>query len=234
MIQSLHLARSLGYIQNMRSGLVQEMSRILALEDHPLFSEALVVLLSQSGFSNVELCPNIEEARERLATLDFQLCLLDLNLNGYHGVDLIHEFKSIRPTMRILVVSMFNDVSLVDTCLNRGADGYLCKECPPDEYISAIREVLAGGQYISSGLRGRLLKFRANTSSPDHDRTHKLTSREMNVLSLIGKGETIKSIGDLLHISPKTVESHCASIKRKLGLANMNELIRHAVRMDVL
>ena len=212
----------------------RDTSRILALEDHPLFGKALLTLLSTAGFSSVELCPTIDEAKERVISADYDLCLLDLNLNGFHGADLIHEFKSIRPAMRILVVSMFNDVSLVDTCLRKGAHGYLCKECPPDEYVPAIRRVMEGGQYISSDLRERLEKFRAITATSDNGSVRKLTPREMNVLSLLGRGETIKAIASQLKISPKTVETHCAAIKRKLDLATMNQLIRHAIRMDRL
>lgn len=217
----------------MPSDHVPDTPRILALEDHPLFSEALHILLSTSGFSSVELCPNVAEARQRVMSVAYDLCLLDLNLNGFHGADLIHDFKSIRPAMRILVVSMFNDVSLVDMCLRKGADGYLCKECPPDEYIPAIRQVLAGRQYISSDLRERLGKHRSRTEIHNGGAARTLTLREMNVLGLLGSGDTIQTIASQLNISPKTVESHCASIKRKLGLATMNELIRYAVRMDV-
>jgi len=216
----------------METSSLQDTPTILALEDHPLFSEALQVLLASSGFPHVDPCSTVDEAMQRLQSADYSLCLLDLNLGGSISTDLIEELRSMRPAMRILIVSMYHDVSLVDTVLRKGAHGYLSKESPPDEYIPAIRQVLAGGEYLSSDLRVRLEKFRASRPNHGIEGDRGLSPREMSVLSLLGRGETVKAIASELKLSPKTVETHCASIKRKLGLANMNELIRHAVRMD--
>jgi len=214
----------------METSYPQDPSPILALEDHPLFSEALQVLLASSGFCHVDHCSNPDEARRRIESFNYALCLLDLNLGGSVGTDIIAELRAMRPTMRILVVSMYHDVSLVDTVLRKGAHGYLCKDSPPDEYIPAIRHVLAGGEYLSGDLRPRLEKFRR--SQPTAAADGGLSPREMTVLSLLGRGATVKAIASELNLSPKTVETHCASIKRKLGLRSMNELIRHAVRLD--
>ena len=207
------------------------MASILIIEDHTLFREGLKSLLH--GHEQLEIVGEASEGREgiKLAErLKPDLVLLDLILPGMHGLEVLRKLQKLT---KVLAVSMRIDELFVAEAIKSGAAGYVVKEDSFSELLSAIRAALKGQRYLSHKLDGkkigRLLE-RFGSASPSES----LTTREHEVLQMAAEGLTSAQIGNLLSISPRTVEMHRGNLMRKLALRSQADLVRFAIRNNIV
>lgn len=196
--------------------------RLLLVDDHPMVREGLVARLAAvPRFAVVGEAGNRVEALEQLARTAPDVVLMDVGLKEVNGIALGAEMLVAQPAIKLLMFSMYDNPEYVQRALTAGARGYVLKDAPASEIVSAIDAVAAGGTYLSAAVSGRL--FRGQSPKPV------LTPRESEILSLLGQGASSKQIARELDLSVRTVEAHRQNIKRKLELDGQAELIRYAV-----
>jgi DNA-binding NarL/FixJ family response regulator len=196
--------------------------RILLVDDHPMVREGLAARLSSvAGLSVVAEAGDAEEARHQLLASAPDVALLDVGLKHSNGIALAEELLQLRPELRVLMFSMYDNPEYVQRALQAGARGYVLKDAPASEIVAAIEAVAAGGTFLSPAVSRRL--FRNQAPKPV------LSLREGEILAALARGESSKQIANSLSLSVRTVEAHRQNIKRKLGLAGQAELIKYAV-----
>jgi DNA-binding NarL/FixJ family response regulator len=206
-------------------------TRILLVEDHPLMRQAVKETILQER--DLAICGEAEDetaAMHLIKTTQPHLVLLDLSLGESSGMDLIKWISKTDPNIRVLILSMHDEMLYAERAIRAGARGYLNKRAAPDIIIAAIRAVLAGNIYLNPAIVGRILQRLANgkaqAGTPD---VEQLSDREMETFELIGAGLGSREISERLCISVKTVEAYRQRIKEKLGIATGPELARRAV-----
>lgn len=205
--------------------------RILIVDDHPIVRQGLVEQLNREP--DLVVCAQASNASQALAAVEQHqpdLALVDINLPGRSGLELIRDLRTVAPHLPMLVLSMHDEEVFAERVLRAGGRGYVSKEAGGDTLLKAIRRVLSGQIYVSQTVSTRLLdslsgKHPTRTVSP----VEQLTDRELEVFTLIGQAKETKEIARRLNMSGKTVEAHRAAIKRKLKLKTGPELTRHAV-----
>ena len=202
---------------------------VFVVEDHPVMREGYIALLRAEP--DLEVCGEAGSAEEALLQIEEanpDLVLLDLQLPGANGIELVKRIRALELPVKILVVSAHEESLYANRALKAGAQGYLTKYESARLAIHAIRSVIEDGQYFSETLRSQLLRdwIDGGEGSTGVDA---LTDRELEVFTHIGRGLTTHEIAAALSISHKTVESHRANIKAKLGIARVPELIQKAV-----
>ena len=205
-------------------------NRILVVDDHPLLREGVSALINrQDDLACCGEARNADEAHSEVLRLKPDLMLLDLRLGNGDGIECIKSLKAQVPTLRILILSQFDETLYAERALRAGALGYIMKEYATEEVLSAIRAVLAGEYYVSRKIAVLVLhKLVATKHEVSGDETANFTDREMHVFQLLGAGLSTKQIADELHLSVKTVETYREHLKHKLRLKNSAELISAA------
>jgi len=206
--------------------------RVLIVDDHPFVREGLKqVIEQQPDFIVCADVSSIAEALRAIKKLRPDLALVDLSLDESSGLDLIKQIRDEERQMPILVLSMHEESLHTERVLRAGAQGYIMKREAPEQVLKAMRQVMKGRCYLSDQMTGRLVRryiSRRNQPEAEHSLVGQLSDREAQVLQLIGQGHRRGRIADLLHVSVKTVETHCQRIKEKLGLHSADELRQHA------
>jgi DNA-binding NarL/FixJ family response regulator len=205
--------------------------RVLIVDDHPLLRRGMATLIaSQPDF---EICAEADNAQSGLQAMREKLphiALVDITLPGTDGLELIKLMLSEQPKLRILVVSMHDESLYALRSLRAGAKGYLMKAEALEQIVSALRKIVAGDLYVTPRFSERLV-FRAIQSLEDGlgSPVDRLSDRELEVLRLLGKGLGTRDIAKTLHLSVKTIETHRAHIKEKLGFKEAAEMVRFAI-----
>jgi len=196
--------------------------RLMLVDDHPMVREGLRARLEK--VSGIEVVAEAGSGPEALAVLELarvNLVLMDVGMKNMDGIELTTRVLAAFPGVRVLMFSMYDNPEFVQHALQAGASGYLLKDAPAGEIISAIEVVVSGATYLSPGVSGRL--FRTQAPRP------LLTPRESEILAAIGRGESSKRIAANLNLSFRTIDAHRQSIKRKLEIDGQADLIRYAV-----
>jgi DNA-binding NarL/FixJ family response regulator len=206
--------------------------RIVIVDDHPLFRKGLEQLIhSESAFAVCGEASNAAEAMDAIRKLNPDLIIVDLSLPGANGIELIKNIRAEFPKLPILVLSMHDESLYAVRALRAGADGYVMKHEAMANVIHAIREVFDGRPYLSPAMAAQVItQFTHRHAEGEADAVERLSDRELEILELIGKGKEVREIAKLLHLSPKTVETHRAHIKDKLDLKNSREVARFALQ----
>jgi len=158
------------------------------------------------------------------------LVIADISLVNGSGLDLVKEIRRFDTKIPVLVLSMHDETLFAERALRAGANGYIMKMEAPSELVIAVRTIMAGRVFVSQKMVSRLL-HRFQAASPEAgDPVSTLTDRELQLFTMLGSGLSTKEIADRLCVSPKTVDSHRASIKRKLQVRNTVELTCMAAR----
>jgi DNA-binding NarL/FixJ family response regulator len=209
-----------------------EAKRIVIVDDHPLFRKGLEELIHSDGsFAVCGEAGNAAEAMEVIRTLNPDLAIVDLSLPGANGIELIKNIRAEFSKLPILVLSMHDESLYAVRSLRAGAEGYVMKHEAMTNVIQAIREVFNGRPYLSPAMAAQVItKFAHRNPEGEADPVERLSDRELEILELIGKGREVRQIAKLLHLSPKTVETHRAHIKDKLDLKNSREVARFALQ----
>jgi DNA-binding NarL/FixJ family response regulator len=206
------------------------MTRILIVDDHPLVRTGFAQLIGDCP--DLEVCgeaSDMAEALRQIETTRPDLAIIDLSLAGGSGLDLIERVKSRDKNILMLVASMHDETLYAERVLAAGARGYINKQEAQDSIIRAIRQVLSGKVYLSQKMTDRLLSGMVDANSEKRD-LDSLSNRELQVFELIGEGVSSSHIAEQLNLSVKTIETHQAHIKKKLGLGSAHELNQRAIR----
>ena len=205
------------------------MMRVLIVDDHAIVRRGLMAFLSD-GFHGAAFgeAGDGRQALEHLRNGEWDVALLDINLPGKNGLELLKELKAEWPGLPVLVLSAHPEDQFAIRALKAGAGGYMTKESAPEELAKAIHKILAGGRYVSPALAEKL------ASGVDKDLTRlpheTLSDREYDVMSRIASGKTVTEIGDELSLSAKTISTYRARILVKLGAKNSAEIVQYAIR----
>lgn len=209
-----------------------EAKRIVVVDDHPLFRKGLEEMIHSEGtFAVCGEAGTAAEGIEVIRDLQPDLVIVDLSLPGANGIELIKNIRAEFSKLPILVLSMHDESLYALRALRAGAEGYVMKHEAMANVIQAIREVFNGRPYLSPAMAAQVItKFAHRGSEDETDAVERLSDRELEILELIGKGKDVREIARLLHLSPKTVETHRSHIKDKLDLKNSREVARFALQ----
>jgi DNA-binding NarL/FixJ family response regulator len=205
--------------------------RILLVDDHTVVRKGLSAVIAEE--EDLEVCgeaENAPQALEAMRRLDPDIALVDISMPGANGIELTKAMVAERPKMPILIFSVHDESLYALRALRAGAKGYLMKSEPASEILVALHKVLAGEIYVSPRFGERLV-FQAIQS---HDGVmasspvDNLSDRELEVLHHLGKGHGTREIAANLNLSIKTIETHRAHIKEKLGVKDSEEMVRFA------
>jgi two-component system nitrate/nitrite response regulator NarL len=200
-------------------------ARLILVDDHPLVRDGLRVRLEAvPGFAVVGEAGNADEAIALAVTHQPDLVLMDVGMNGMNGIMLAGVFHERFPDIRVLMLSMHDNVEYVTQAVRAGASGYVLKDSPATEIIRAIRAVLGGQTFFSAGLGVRMIEASAALTP-----LARLTPRERDILDALAEGLSSKQIAQRNGLSVRTVETHRLNLKRKLEIDGQAELIKFAV-----
>lgn len=211
-----------------------ENTRIFIVDDHPIVRSGLVQVISlESDLIVIGEASNAKEAIHGIAETHPTLAIVDISLAGSSGIELTKQILDKHPTTLVMIISMYDESIYLERAFRAGARGYITKLEASNHIITAIRKIIGGDVYMSENWKNMLANQFANQSRPIDQLDPSLrilSDRESDVLQLTGQGYSTRRIAAELFISVKTVESHYANIKSKLGLKNSHELIRYAVK----
>lgn len=203
----------------------------MVVDDHPVFRQGLVVLLSSNP--RYEICGQagtIEEALDICRDKLPDIALVDISLSHQNGLDLIHRFKSLDPDMPILIISMHDELVYAERALKSGASGYVMKQEAAAVMLDAVKTVLAGKIYVSPVMNERLLATVFGQREERDDLVNLLSDREFEVLEYIGQGYGASEISRILNLSVKTVNTYRDHIKEKMNFDTAAAIRRYAVK----
>ena len=206
-----------------------ETLRILVAEDHPLFRKGIISLLSSvSEFEVVDEAATGEEAVSRAAELQPDVVLMDLQMPNVNGIEATRRIVQESPSVRVLVVTLFEDDDSVFMALKAGARGYVLKDTDEEEMLRAIRAVGRGEAIFSPAVAERVLAYFASSHPAPPQVFPTLTDREREILNLIAQGHPNPAIAKQLHLSTKTVGNYVSNIFTKLQVAGRAQAIIRA------
>jgi DNA-binding NarL/FixJ family response regulator len=201
----------------------------MVVDDHPLYRHGVTMLIGQElRLESVGEAGSLPEALELLAAARPSIAIVDISLQGQSGLDLVRTIKAQYPETAVLVVSMHEENLYGERALKAGARGYVMKHESPAVLIQAVREVIEGRIAVSSELRERMLEGLVGGKS-DAEPVERLSDRELEVFTLIGKGCGAAEIADKLGLSVKTVNAYRDHIKEKLAMPSASDLRKFAV-----
>lgn len=209
------------------------MTKIIIADDHQLVAEGLKAIVEQNHNHRViSIASNGAELLKQLEVVQPELILLDIDMPVMNGMEALPLIKKKYPEVKIIVLTMHEEKSLVKKFTSLGAQGFVVKSTDQDELLTAIKRVLYGGQYFSSSLTLNMIAqgMRPATNSDFDDKKAILTDREVEILKLIAGGMSNKEIGEKLFISHRTVDTHRTNLMKKLEVNNIAGLIRYAIK----
>jgi two-component system, NarL family, invasion response regulator UvrY len=198
--------------------------KILIVDDHAVMRTGLRRLIASDFAAAI-----LEAASGRQAMPIFRrerpdLVILDLNLDGISGLELLRRFLIEDERARILVFSMHTELLYAARALSMGARGYVSKSAPAEELLTAVRRLLEGGRYVEHEIEQEL----ASTQGAPDDPLQRLTHREVEIMRLLGEGKSLNGVAEALGVSYKTAANSCSRIKEKLMCERTGDLIRLA------
>ncbi|OYW31475.1 MAG: DNA-binding response regulator [Chthoniobacter sp. 12-60-6] len=209
----------------------KSVKRIVLIDDHPIMRHGLAQLIrAEDGLDVIGEAGSAREGLEVVGRLKPDLAVIDLTLPDKNGLELVKDIRAAHPATQCLVLSMHDETLYGERALRAGARGYVMKEAAADHLVTAIHKIISGGLYVSETLNARMLEQVAGASRTKATGMDALTDRELEILTLIGKGVATKIIASQLSISARTVEAHRAHIKAKLGMTDGAALARHAMQ----
>lgn len=211
--------------------------RVLIVDDHTLFRESLRSLLKAAG--GIEIVGEAEngiEAVRKAAQLRPDVVLMDIAMPNLNGLQATRKIKKENPSVKVLILTMYETEQYIIEMLHSGASGYILKRAAARELVSAIQAVSQGNAYLYPSvakkvLNGYLEQIKAGEKEDDHER---LSVRELDVLCLVAEGKTNKEIAKLLSISVHTVQTHRLNLMKKLKVHDRTQLVRYAIREGLI
>ncbi len=213
------------------------MTRLLVVDDVPLFRAGLTSALRDAGFDVVGEAESAEEAVAEAERLRPDLVLLDVLMPGLSGLEVVEKLTAVSPESQVILLTASESEEDLLSAIKAGARGYIIKDMPFPRLVDSIAAIVKGGAVVSSQMAGKL--FDVTRQLLRHQellaaRKPTLTGREIEVLQLVARGLTSRSIGEQLFISENTVKNHIRNILDKLGLHSRNEAVLYAVRENLV
>lgn len=209
--------------------------RILITDDHGVIRAGLRALLeSEKEIQVVGEAATGEDALRLASEKMPDVVLMDIGLQGMDGIETTRQLKNRYPQIQVLILSVYEDGSLLQEAIKAGASGYIVKRAAEDDLIAAIHAVALGDMYIHPAVTRLLVQNLTPSVVSEKDALHTLTPRELEVMRYIVQGFTNRQIAEELHISVRTVEGHRATVFSKLALKNRVELIEYAEKNGLL
>jgi DNA-binding NarL/FixJ family response regulator len=201
--------------------------KILLVDDHSVVREGMRRLLATAIDAEMFDASSSEAAQAVCRAERPDVVVLDLNLPGGSGLDLLRRILSEAPRTRVLIFSMHSSPAYVMRAMQAGASGYVAKSASADELVEAVQKVAAGGRYVQRDLATDLAGSAVWCKGPKQP----LSARELDILRLLAEGNTLSEIAAKLGASYKTIANSCTGIKDKLMVERTGELIRIAIEM---
>ena len=210
--------------------------RVLIAEDHQTVREGVKLLIdSQPDMEVVGEAGDGQIAIEEAVRLTPDVLLMDISMPNLNGLKATKRLQTVRPNIKILILTRHTDEGYLQQLLSAGASGYVLKQSAPTELISAIRTIAAGNAYLDPSLTRKVMGGYVNRASSLRGETKgELSDRETEVLRLISFGYSNKEIGIKLGLSVKTIEAHKANAMRKLGISSRIDIVKYAILQDWL
>lgn len=201
---------------------------ILIADDHAVVRRGLRGILTDAlPGADFSEAANGDEVLSNLASFKSSLLVLDINMPGRSGMDVLRDVKQVYPRLPVIILSCHPEDQYAVRCLRAGAAAYINKDGAPEELALAIKKILSGGRYISPTVAEKLL---ADLEGPSDKPLHELLSdREHEVMRMIAAGVPLTEIGDSLHVSVKTISSYRARIMEKMQMKSNADLTRYAI-----
>ncbi len=207
------------------------MKTIIIADDHPMTLNGLQLYVENLGYSVLKVCQNGIDAYNGVVTLNPDFVILDLNMPGMNGLEVLGKIREEDATTKIILYTMYHEKSFLTKAINLGVNGYLLKDFAIEELSICLEKVSAGENWFSPKLNETLIIKKHDT---EMSKLLSLSPAERKILSLIAEDHNSKSIAELLFISDKTVEKHRSNIIKKLGLPNeRNVLQRFALQNQI-
>lgn len=207
------------------------MTRILIADDHALVRDGLHhILRKASGFDVVGEAADAPGVMALVEREHADVLLLDLSMPGGNGLDLIRDIRTLRPALKVLVLTMHAERQYAVRAFKAGASGYLTKESASVELVNAVQRVAGGHVYVSLSMAENLAQALTRPQGDEGARQESLSDRELDVYRRIVDGEAISEIAAALSVSPKTVSTYKARILEKMQMNNDAALIRYAIK----
>jgi two-component system, NarL family, invasion response regulator UvrY len=203
--------------------------QILIVDDHPSFRRGVKEILTEElDSAKIGEAGDAREMLDLLRRKKWDLVIMDISMPGQTGPEALKALKEACPSLPVLVLSMHPEDQYAIRMFKAGADGYLTKASAPSELVSAIKKVMAGGQYVSPALGEKLaVTVKSGLEQALHER---LSDREYQVLCMIASGKTVSEIADTIHLSITTISTYRARILEKMSMKNNAELTRYAMQ----
>ncbi|SPE42811.1 Oxygen regulatory protein NreC [Candidatus Sulfopaludibacter sp. SbA3] len=212
--------------------------RVFLTDDHTLFRQGIRTLLSaEPDIEVIGEAGNAADAVGLARQTRPDVILMDIGMTGMSSFEATRQIRKERPETRVVFLSMYDDEDYLAECVDMGASGYILKESPADQLITAIREVHRGGNCLSPRLLTRLVAdFRAHgrDGTPRQPRFGTLTKREREILKMLAEGRSVKEIATSFQLSVKTVEAHKFNLMRKLDIHNKAQLVQYAIQKKII
>jgi DNA-binding NarL/FixJ family response regulator len=207
------------------------MSRVIIVDDHPIFRMGMGELLNQEDdFDVCGLAEDIASARKIIAEQSPDLAIVDITLGGDNGLDLVKEISARKQSLSVLVLSMHDEQVWAERAIRAGAKGYIMKKEASENVISALRNIREGKIHVSATIMDRLLdRLQLQPDRPTAPTVERLTDRELEVFRLIGAGLSTREIAEQMKLGVKTIGTYRDRVKQKLEIKTAAELIRRAV-----
>ncbi|WP_322096474.1 response regulator transcription factor [Pelagibius marinus] len=202
----------------------------MLVDDHPLVLEGIRACLE--NYEHIHVVAEVNSGEAALSAASDtkpDVILMDINMPGLNGLDATELIRERLPESKLLILSMHDNKEYISNALMYGAQGYVLKDVPTREIVTAIEAIHAGATYFSSGVSHQLLSGQA-----EKERSGALTSREQTVLVLLAEGKSNKEVARELEISVRTVETHRKNIKSKLEISSTAGLTRYALEHGLL
>ena len=205
--------------------------RVVLADDHQLVRQSLKALLEREGFQVAGEASNGQEALRLVPNVSPDVAILDISMPILNGLDAARELKKSSPRTKTILLTQHDEDQYVTEALRAGVRGYVLKNQAATDLVHAIQQVCRGEIYLSPSISRTVVEaFLSKTSLP----ADPLTSRERQILQLIGEGKSSKEIAALLGISIKTAESHRTRLMRKLDIHELASLVRYAIRRGLV
>jgi len=203
--------------------------KILVVDDHAVVREGIRRLLATISGAEIHEAATAQDAMTLSRSVNPDVVVLDINLDGSSGLELLRRLKAENVASRIVMFTMHSEPSYAMRALKAGAAGYVSKSAEAGELVTAVRKIASGDRYLDRSMASELVFSSAFTEDP----LHKLSNREVEILRLLGEGKSLAEIAATFGIAYKTVANSCSRLKEKLGVERTADLIRLSVERRI-
>ena len=203
--------------------------KILVVDDHAVVREGVRRLLATISGAEIHEAANAQDAMSISRTVSPDVIVLDINLGGAGGLELLRRFRTENAGSRIVMFTMHSEPSYAMRALKAGASGYVSKCAEAGELVTAVKKIASGDRYLDRTMASELVFSSTLTDDP----LHKLSNREVEILRLLGEGKSLAVIADTFGVAYKTIANSCSRLKEKLGVERTADLIRLSVERRI-